>query len=56
VHIPAGVIEGMAGDFVAINIASLDDVSPEELDAAPVQFEDGRHDDFQNPPAETRYL
>jgi hypothetical protein len=44
------------GDFVAVNLGALDDATPEELAKAPVRFEDGRHDDYESPPAETRYL
>lgn len=44
------------GPFYAINIATLDDVSPERLAELPVSYEDGRHDAWQNAPAETRYL
>jgi hypothetical protein len=44
------------GDFVAVNLACLDDATDEELAAAPVHFEDGRHNDWDKAPAETRYL
>jgi hypothetical protein len=44
------------GDFVAINIACLDDATDEELAAAPVSFQDGRDDVWERAPAETRYL
>lgn len=42
--------------FYAVNVACLDDVEPAELAAAPVIHVDGRHDDFKNPPQETRHL
>lgn len=47
---------GMGGDFVCVNIASLDDVTPGEYDAAPIVYEDGAHDDWGNAPAVTGYL
>ena len=46
----------MGGDFVCINVACLDDVSPEELAEAPVRYEDGMHDDWDNPPPITAHL
>ena len=49
--------EPAGGDtFYAVNVACLDDVDPAELIAAPVFWVDGRHDDFKNPPQETRHL
>ncbi len=46
----------MGGDFHAVNIACLDDISPEELAAVPIIFEDGRNDAWDRPPAVTGYL
>lgn len=46
----------MGGARVLIQVATLDDASPEELISAPVHYVDGRHDNFWNPPAETRHL
>ena len=43
-------------DFVAVRVTALDGVDPQELIAAPVQYFDGRHDNFKTPPAETRHL
>lgn len=43
-------------DFYAVNLGALDDVDPAELANAPVQHVDGRNDDWQSPPAETRHL
>jgi len=51
-----GHLDEMGGNFYCVNIASLDDVTDEELVAAPVGFEDGRNDDWDSPPAETRHL
>jgi hypothetical protein len=43
-------------NFYAVNLACLDNADPSELIAAPVAHVDGLHDDFKNPPAETRHL
>lgn len=51
-----GHLEELGGDFVAINVACLDNASDEELAAAPVRFENGRNNDWNSPPAETRFL
>ena len=42
--------------FYAVNLACLDNADPSELIAAPVAYVDGLHDDFKNPPKETRHL
>jgi hypothetical protein len=44
------------GPFVTIALATLDDVEPRELTAAPLTYFNGRQDDFESPPAETRHL
>ena len=44
------------GEFVAVNVACLDDASDRELAEAPVVFQNGRGDDWSSPPAEIRYL
>lgn len=49
-------IPQIAGDFVSINFACLDDLDPAELIAAPVTYMDGRNDNWWHPPAETRHL
>ncbi len=51
-----GHLEALGGTFYGVNLACLDDVSDAELSEAPVVFQDGAHDDWQHPPAETRYL
>lgn len=52
-----GRIEAMGGEpFVSVRIATLDDLSVDELMAAPLTYMDGLHDNWQNPPAETRHL
>jgi hypothetical protein len=45
-----------AGGFYAVNLGALDDVDPVELAKAPVMYVDGRHDNWESPPAETRQL
>ncbi len=47
--------EGMA-PFVAVALASLDGVDSGDLVAAPIIYFDGRNDDFESAPAETRHL
>ena len=49
-------MEPFNGEFHAVNLAALDDAGDEELAAAPVQFEDGRNDNWWSPPAQTRHL
>jgi hypothetical protein len=51
-----GHIAEMGGDFVSIQLASLDDATPAELIAAPLKFFNGRDNDWWHEPAETRHL
>jgi hypothetical protein len=44
------------GWFHAVNAACLDDATDEELAAAPIIYENGRDDDWNNPPKVTAYL
>ncbi len=46
----------LGGEFYAINVACLDDAMDEELARAPVAYENGRNDRWDQAPAETRYL
>jgi hypothetical protein len=49
-------LEPFNGWFHAVNIAALDDVTDEELAAAPIQYENGREDDYDHPPRIVSYL
>ena len=51
-----GSLEVMGGDFYTINLACLDDAEPRELSDAPVNFADGRHDNWRASPEYTKYL
>jgi hypothetical protein len=51
-----GYIKEVGGAYYSVNIACLDDVDPKELAEAPVRYMDGRHNNWWEPPAETRYL
>lgn len=51
-----GHVEELGGDFVSVNLATLDDLDPASLVEAPVRYTDGRNDAWWNPPAEHRHL
>lgn len=51
-----GYVEQVGGHYVAVQLASLDDVTPEELLAAPVKYANGRDNAWWEEPAETRHL
>ena len=51
-----GHVEAIGGDFVSIQIACLDELTPEELAAIPVNYADGRNDNWWNRPVVTAYL
>jgi hypothetical protein len=44
------------GKTYAVNVNCLNDVDSDELVKAPITFVDGRNDNWQSPPAETRHL
>lgn len=49
-------IEEMGGDIVAVNVACLDDASDAELAVAPVEYQNGREDDWDNAPNTVQHL
>jgi len=51
-----GHMEELGGTFYAVNLACREDATDAELAAAPVRYEDGRNNDWDSPPAETRHL
>jgi hypothetical protein len=51
-----GDLEVMGGVFYAVQVPLLDDIDPDELAAAPIRYLDGRHDHFDRPPADVRFL
>ncbi|MGQ0661670.1 GFA family protein [Sphingosinicella sp.] len=51
-----GYVKEIGGAYVSVYVATLDDVDDATLAALPVQYMDGRNDNWWNPPAETRHL
>ena len=51
-----GHLDAIGGEFYAVNVACLDNATPEELAEAEVRYEDGRNNNWDSPPAETRHL
>jgi hypothetical protein len=51
-----GYVEAIGGDYVSVQVMSLDDAEPAELIAAPVKIGNGRENSWWTPPAETRHL
>lgn len=51
-----GHIVAFGGPFFNVHVAALDDLKVEDLIAAPIQYADGLHDDWQHTPAEIRHL
>jgi hypothetical protein len=51
-----GDLQALGGTFHAVPVATLDDVTPEEMESSPIRYVDGLHDDYTQPPANTRWL
>jgi hypothetical protein len=51
-----GYVEQIGGDYVSVQLASLDNVDLQELIAAPVRYADGRNNNWGAVPDETRHL
>ena len=51
-----GHLDALGGDFVTVQLASLDDLDPTEWAEAPVRYSNGRDNDWYHPPAEIRHL
>lgn len=51
-----GFLDVIGGDFVKISINCLDDADIAEIVNAPVHYCDGRNNNWQSSPAETRHL
>jgi hypothetical protein len=44
------------GPFYAVNVLCLDDATVKEIAAAPIRYEDGRNNNWNETPKEWRYL
>ena len=51
-----GYVEAIGGDYVAVQLSTLDDVLPGELIEAPLRVANGRDNDWFTPPSEFRHL
>jgi hypothetical protein len=51
-----GYVEQIGGHHVSVQLASLDNATPEELIAAPVRYANGRDNSWWSEPAQTGHL
>jgi len=51
-----GALPQFEGEFYAVNVACLDDATDEELAKAPIQYPDGRENDWQSEAKHSTYL
>lgn len=51
-----GHVKEIGGDYVSVQLASLDNVDPQKLISAPIRYADGRSNDWGCSPGETRHL
>ena len=51
-----GHVKEIGGDYVAVQLAALDNVDLVELVEAQIRFADGRNNNWMSVPAETRHL
>ena len=51
-----GYVEQIGGDYIAVQLAALDDATPAELLGAQLTYFDGRNNDWSAAPKEIRHL
>jgi hypothetical protein len=51
-----GHLEQLGGDYIAIHLSSLDNVTIDEIMSGPTRYSDGRNNNWMNPPADVRNL
>lgn len=51
-----GNIPEIGGEYVSVNVSTLDDVDFQEVMKTPVTYMDGRHDDWFSVPKYTRHM
>ena len=51
-----GYVAEIGGDYVAVQVTTLDDIDLAELVAAPIRYADGRNNNWGSPPTEYRHL
>ena len=51
-----GHVEEIGGDYIAVQVGTLDDATSAALALAPIRYANGRDNDWMNEPAEIRHL